>query len=323
MRAHSSARALGLLFVFPLACAVYQDDALKPIDGAMNAAGSSNAGTQAGNDAGNTSVAGNTGVPTGGGAGTSGAASVGGGGTPSASGGTLGNQGGEAAGGDGTETTSGGSGGSGGGGAGGKGGAGAGGGGMGGGGNGGHAGSAGGGAGGNNGGGGNGGGGAGGVSGGAGTAGTGGGGAGNQPKCSDHPLTARSSWVASASHYDSKNSGVPANLLDNAITRWSTGKPQSGDEWLQLDFGSKVTLNDINLQQGDDTNDYPRGYQVIVSDTAQDLNGTVLLSGAGKSGVSTAISLPALASGRYLLIKQTGSSLSWWSAEEIEVSCSE
>ncbi len=316
MRAHSSARALGLLFVFPLACAVYQDDALKPIDGAVNVAGSSGAGVQTGSDAGHDSVAGTTGVAAGGGAGTSGMTTVGGGGSPSASGGSLGNQGGEAAGGDGTETTSGGGGGSGG--TGGKGGAATGGGGMSSGGSGGHAGTAGGGAGGGAGG--FGGGGAGGASG---SAGTGGGGAGNQPKCSDHPLTARNTWVASASHYDSKNNGVPANLLDSAITRWSTGKPQSGDEWLQLDFGSKVTINHINLQQGDDANDYPRGYQVIVSDTAKDTSGTVLLAGAGKSGVSTAILLPALASGRYLLIKQTGSSLSWWSAEEIEVSCSE
>lgn len=318
MRAHSSAHALGLLFVFPLACAVYQDDALKPIDGVVTDGGSSNGGKQAGSEAGHNSVAGSsaagsTNVTTGG---SGGAGAVGGGGNPSASGGTLGSDGGDGAGGEGTEPMTGGKGGTtGGGGAGGKGGAG--GGGMGGGGAAGHGGNGGGGAGGTTGGG------AGGTAGSAGTGGGGSGGQGNPPKCSDHPLTQRSTWVATASHFDSKNSGVPANLFDNAITRWSTGKAQSGDEWLQVDFGTKVTLNHVNLQQGDDTNDYPRGYQVIVSDTAKDLNGTVLLSGAGKTGVSTPISLPALASGRYLLIKQTGTSLSWWSAEELEVSCAE
>jgi hypothetical protein len=312
MRAHSSAHALGLLFVFPVACAVYQDDALKPIDGAVTSGGSS-AGSQAGSEAGHNNVAGSSAGTTStakGGGGAGGAAAVGG---SNPSGGSLGTEGGDSAGGDANEPNPGGTGGStGGGGAGGKGGtggtsAGMGGGGAGGGGAG-HGGAAG-----------SGGGGSGGMSGSAGT----GGGPGNQPKCSDHPLTQRTTWTASASHYDSKNSGVPANLLDNAITRWSTGKAQSGDEWLQLDFGSKVTINHVNLQQGDDTNDYPRAYQVIVSDTAKDLNGTVLLSGAGKTGVSTPITLPALASGRYLLIKQTGSSLSWWSAEEIEVSCAE
>jgi hypothetical protein len=152
---------------------------------------------------------------------------------------------------------------------------------------------------------------------------TGTGGMPSGPLCSDHVLTARSSWVATASHFDSTNSGVPANLLDNTKTRWSTGKAQSGNEWLQIDFGATVTLNHINLQQGDDINDYPRSYSVIVSDTPKDLSGSVKLTASGKSGVSTAILLPALASGRYVLIKQTGSSLSWWSAEEIEVSCAD
>lgn len=143
------------------------------------------------------------------------------------------------------------------------------------------------------------------------------------PACSDHPLKARSAWIASASHSDSASSGIPANLLDGKITRWSSGKPQTGDEWLQIDFGAVATINHVNLQQGDDTNDYPRAYAVIVSNTPKDTSGTVRVSGSGKSGVSTAILLPALASGRYLLIKQSSSSLSWWSAEEIEVSCAD
>jgi hypothetical protein len=111
-------------------------------------------------------------------------------------------------------------------------------------------------------------------------------------------------------------------LLDNKITRWSTGKPQAGDEWLQIDFGASVSFDHVNLQQGTDTNDYPRAYSVIVSGTSKDLNATPVLTGSSKTGVSTSIQLPAMATGRYLLIEQTGTSLSWWSAEEIEVSCS-
>lgn len=156
----------------------------------------------------------------------------------------------------------------------------------------------------------------------SGSAGTGGGGGGPSiPLCSDHPLTARTTWTATASHPTSGD--LPANLLDGKVTRWSTGKAQSGDEWLQIDFGATVTINHVNLQQGDDTNDYPRTFSVIVSNTAKDLSGAVRSTGSGKSGVSTAILLPALATGRYLLLKQTASSLSWWSAEEIEVSCSD
>jgi hypothetical protein len=154
-----------------------------------------------------------------------------------------------------------------------------------------------------------------------GSAGGGAGGGPSIPLCGDHPLTARATWTATASHPTSGD--MPANLLDGKVTRWSTGKAQSGDEWLQIDFGAAVTFNHVNLQQGDDTNDYPRNYSVIVSNAAKDLSGTVRGTGSGKSGVSTAILLPALATGRYLLIRQTATSLSWWSAEEIEVSCSD
>jgi hypothetical protein len=312
MRAHLSAQALALLFVWPVACAVYEDQMPlgsssgndSPASGGSDSSAKAGSGSSAGSGnqvsggsgGGGASGAGN--IP-GGGAGTFGTGGTGvvfGGGGDSA-------EGGDGAGGAGPDLPVGGKGGTpgasgagGGGGGGGKGGAGSGG-------SGGTAG-AGGGAGGN-----------------GGSAGTGGG--TNVPKCSDHPLGARSGWTATASHSDTKNSGVPANLLDNAITRWSTGKAQSGDEWLQLDFGASVTINHVNLQQGDDVNDYPRTYTVIVSDTPKNLAGASRLTGSGKSGVSTAILLPALATGRYLLIKQTGSSLSWWSAEEIEVSCSD
>jgi hypothetical protein len=294
---------------WPSACAVYNDESLGlglggtvPID---NSAGGTNAGASGKGGDTNTGKTGGTSAtqagsaPTGGTAAETHAGSGGGGDMP-ASGGDGSADGGEASGGGG----SGGNGGSSGSGAG-----------------------SGGKGGGNGGNGGNGGSGGtpttAGSSGTGGSAGTGGGGGGGPsiPVCADHPLTARSSWIASASHPTSGD--VPANLLDGKITRWSTGKAQSGDEWLQVDFGVAVTINHVNLQQGDDTNDYPRTYSVIVSNTTKDLNGTVRSTGSGKSGVSTAILLPALATGRYLLIKQTASSLSWWSAEELEVSCSD
>lgn len=108
------------------------------------------------------------------------------------------------------------------------------------------------------------------------------------------------------------------------MARWATGKAQSGDEWLQIDFGATVNLRSVNLQQGTTySNDYPRSYAVVVSNTDKDLNGTVRASGVGTSGVTTTITMSKFYSGRYLLIKQLGSSLSWWSVVEIEVSCSD
>jgi hypothetical protein len=318
MRAHLGAHALALLFVWPVACAVYEDQVpLGGSSGDLPATGGSDTSAKAGSSASagsHNQAAGGGGGPSGTGGisgGSAGTFGTGGSGVVSGNGGNAG-EGGDGAGGDGPGLPVGGKGGApgtsgaGSGGSGGK--AGAGGGGAGGvggmAGTGGSAGSSGGGAGGN-----------------GGNAGAGGG--TTAPKCSDHPLGPRSGWTATASHSDTKNSGLPANLLDNAITRWSTGKAQSGDEWLQIDFGASVTINHVNLQQGDDTNDYPRAYSVIVSDIPKNLAGVVQVTGSGKSGVSTAILLPALATGRYLLIKQTGSSLSWWSAEEIEVSCAD
>jgi hypothetical protein len=114
----------------------------------------------------------------------------------------------------------------------------------------------------------------------------------------------------------------PERLLDNSDTRWTTGKPQSGDEWLKIDFGKVVRLNQINLQQGpDNSNDYPRSYKVYVSNLEHAESEAPRSSGSGESGVTTTIKLASFADGRYLLIKQTGASLSWWSAMELEVSC--
>jgi hypothetical protein len=110
-------------------------------------------------------------------------------------------------------------------------------------------------------------------------------------------------------------------VLDGSPSRWSTGQPQNGKEWLQIDFGVSVSIRRINLQQGEFSNDYPRNYAVYVSDTSRDSASPVRASGVGSSDVTTTIVLPKTVSGRYLFIRQTGSSLSWWSVEEIEVSC--
>ena len=140
--------------------------------------------------------------------------------------------------------------------------------------------------------------------------------------CADHPITAKSTWFATASHAYSTD--PPSHLTDGMPARWSTGKPQSGDEWLRIDFGATVSLRSITLEQraNSDSNDYPRMYAVYLSDTDQD-TGTACTNGVGSSGVSTSIVLPKVSSGRYLLIKQLGVSVSWWSVDELDVSCSE
>ena len=158
--------------------------------------------------------------------------------------------------------------------------------------------------------------------GGAPAGGAGAGGAVGGPLCSDHAITATATWVPSVS---SHSPGTAAsNLTDNSISRWTSGKPQAGDEWLQIDFGAVVNIRRINLQQGSDSaNDYPRSYAVYMSNTALDATGTARGTGSGTSGVTTTIQLSSIASGRYLYLKQLGTSLSWWSVEELEVTCSD
>lgn len=300
MRAILRWSARALCGAMPLACAVYDDQTLLPRSGS-EAPSAGAAGTQAGGGAAGTgSSASGAGNPNGGSATAgNGAAATGGDDGPGGIDGGAGNDaaGGDAAGGDGGAGTHEGGGPS----------HGAGSGGASGGGSGGSAGNGGDAS-----------------AGGSNAAGANHGGGGGHPPqgpaCSDNPLTGRATWSASASHATAAS--PVANLIDNMTTRWSTGKPQSGDEWLQIDFGAAVTFSQVNLQQSElYGNDYPRAYAAVVSDTDQNLNGAPQVTGSGKSGVSSTILFPALVTGRYLLIKQLGSSLSWWSAVEVEVSC--
>ena len=138
--------------------------------------------------------------------------------------------------------------------------------------------------------------------------------------CADNPITAEASWTPTASPTDPKY--PPSAVIDGTSARWTTGVPQAGGQWLQIDFGKPVGIRRVNLQQGMTYgNDYPRGYQVVVSNTSENLKGPIATTGVGMSGVTTTIVLPQVLVGRYLLIEQTDTSLSWWSIEEIEVSC--
>jgi hypothetical protein len=175
-----------------------------------------------------------------------------------------------------------------------------------------------------------------------GSAGKGGGGgsAGTAPtlKCSDHPLTSKTTWAEAAS-ISSLGNGMesdglynpPTHLADGLLDeRWSSGKPQSGDEWIQIDFGAEVTLSQITLQLGTNPNDWPRGYAIRVSnlDAATNVaafSAPVLASGVGATATDVAVSLAEPVSGQYLLVRQTGVNpvgvTSWWTIAEVLVGC--
>ena len=74
-------------------------------------------------------------------------------------------------------------------------------------------------------------------------------------------LLDRTGWTATASAI---RGGPTANALDGkAETRWFTGTPQLGTEWLQVDMNNVNTIHQIDLWTG--TGDYPRTYELHFS----------------------------------------------------------
>jgi hypothetical protein len=149
--------------------------------------------------------------------------------------------------------------------------------------------------------------------------------------CAQYPLSAKATWIATASHSSLGNSqesdplyNPPSHAHDGVIAeRWSTGKPQSGNEWLQIDFGRSVAITQVTLQLGTNSSDYPRGYAARVSEMPLDFAAPVLVTGVGQPSVDSVMVLAPPAVGRYLLIAQTGSASSWWSVAVASVACSD
>jgi hypothetical protein len=144
--------------------------------------------------------------------------------------------------------------------------------------------------------------------------------------CESAPIPLKGSWHASASHssvgtgeYDNK----PEYAMDLTSKRWSTGKGQSGDEWLQVDFGASATLRELTFTLNlDDAEDYPRIYQIKLSDTPLDFNGPIRASGSGLLGQTLVVTLADPVQGRYLLVQQKGKDASaWWSVSELSAKC--
>ena len=161
-----------------------------------------------------------------------------------------------------------------------------------------------------------------------GTAGTGG--VAGTVKCGDHAISAKTQWVGSASAECAPTCADPngpftaALAIDNnTATRFSSGKTQVGNEWLQIDLGATATVNSISINTVSAT-DYTRHYQIRVSLTALDQAAPILVEGNGATG-NVVIPLGKAVNGRYVLISQTGmvaaGQTSWWSINEINVTC--
>ena len=130
----------------------------------------------------------------------------------------------------------------------------------------------------------------------------------------------RSDWVVTASQ-SRRGEGANSAIDANSETRWSTGATQTSGMYFQVDLGSVEDIDSIVLDSGPEATDYPRGYEVRVSDDGVNFSRTI--ASGTPAGRTTTISFPAVAT-RYLRIVQTGSDVDrWWSIHEINVNSAE
>lgn len=123
----------------------------------------------------------------------------------------------------------------------------------------------------------------------------------------------RENWSASAS----KNGDAAGSAFDrDPATRWNSSY-QEGNEWYLLDLGDVYEFNMIKLDNAASSKDYPRRYEVYVSEDGKEF-GSSVASGAGSGGETDITFIRCRA--RYIKICQTGSAPSnYWSINEIYV----
>ncbi|MDA0840038.1 MAG: ThuA domain-containing protein [Planctomycetota bacterium] len=129
------------------------------------------------------------------------------------------------------------------------------------------------------------------------------------PELKNKPL-----WKATASH-NSSTAHLAFDLKQE--TRYDTRESMKPGMWYQIEFPSKTKVSSIILNSERSRNDYPRGYEVQVSDDGKEWS-EVLAKGSGQHPTTT-IELPRIPS-TFLRITQTGQASHWfWSIHELQV----
>lgn len=129
----------------------------------------------------------------------------------------------------------------------------------------------------------------------------------------------RDGWKVSASNIRNENQAPEKAIDDKVNTRWTNGVIQKGGEWFQIDMNSNQSFNEIELYQAKAVNDYPRAYEVYVSQDGINW-GKPIVKGKGAEAEATIITLKNVVNARYVKIVQTGTAeASWWSIHEIYI----
>lgn len=120
-------------------------------------------------------------------------------------------------------------------------------------------------------------------------------------------------WSLSAS----ESRDLRLALDGNASTRWATRQTQRDGQFYQIDFNSLKTFDRVLLDTTVNEFDYPREYEVQVSDNGIDF--TTVASGTPGNSPQTLITF-AQQTAQYLRIEQNGSdNRRWWSIHEMTI----
>ena len=122
-------------------------------------------------------------------------------------------------------------------------------------------------------------------------------------------------------------SGWQALLDGQLTTRWTTGAPQAGGEWIVADLGRSQLLSAVRMDLGQFAGDFPRGLEVEVSDDGtvwvQISRGSVAaqaMAGALADPRALPIVVSVSARARYVRLTQLGRDPDlWWSIAELSV----
>jgi hypothetical protein len=113
----------------------------------------------------------------------------------------------------------------------------------------------------------------------------------------------------------------PTNATDqNSGSRWGSGTKQVPGMWFKVDMQSAKSFSKIKMDATGSNNDYPRGYQVYVSNDNANW-GNPIASGTGTGPVVTVPFTTQTA--RFIKVVQTGTlpagQTYWWSMYEFTV----
>jgi O-glycosyl hydrolase len=109
-----------------------------------------------------------------------------------------------------------------------------------------------------------------------------------------------------------------SNAWDGTVgTRWTNGAAQAAGQWLRVDLGAVRTFTALELDAGQWSGDFPRGYVVHVSDDGVTW-GSAVATGGGTSHITRITTGTQTA--RFIRVQLTAaSSTNWWSVAEVRV----